>query len=92
MKISISPLEFVGEFSYLKRQLLEGYFSEDSDTSALTVLKESGIEAQQLDVVREILDDSLTDALYTILLGLDGCALIGNIKLTINYKMSQGVS
>lgn len=87
VKTSISPLEFVGEFSYLKRQLLEGYFSEESDTSVLTILKEAGIEAQQLDVVRGILDDSLTDALYTILLGLDGCALIG--KHQIDYKLQD---
>ncbi|MCW7753487.1 hypothetical protein OOT00_05735 [Desulfobotulus sp. H1] len=89
VKISISSEEFVNEFSELKRQLIEGYFSEDSDISRLTILKEAGIEAQQLDVVKGIVDDSLTDAFYTILLGLDGCASIG--KHQIEYKLPVGV-
>ncbi|MCS0082916.1 hypothetical protein NDJ28_10735 [Vibrio alginolyticus] len=46
MKISISSEEFVNEFSELKRVLIEGYFSEGSDISRLTILKEAGIEAQ----------------------------------------------
>ncbi|HGS5290987.1 TPA: hypothetical protein ACMDV6_004830 [Vibrio parahaemolyticus] len=87
VKISISSEEFVNEFSELKRILIEGYFSEGSDISRLTILKEAGIEAQQLDVVKGIVDDSLTDALYTILLGLDGCASIG--KHQVEYKLQD---
>ncbi|MCS0082917.1 hypothetical protein NDJ28_10740 [Vibrio alginolyticus] len=33
------------------------------------------------------MDDSLTDALYTILLGLDGCASIGRHQ--IGYKLQD---
>ncbi len=87
VKISISSEEFVNEFSELKRQLVEGYFSNDSEISRLNTLEDAGIDAKQLDVIKGVVDESLTDALYTILLGLEGSAAIG--KHQICYKLQD---
>ena len=84
--LSITPEEFVQEFKDLKDSLLEGYFSPSSDISRVDELKLGGLNADQINLVMKICDEQLTDALYTILLGLDGCASISNRQISYELK------
>jgi len=69
--------EFVQEFVHLKKFLEGGYFDPSSDISRVSVLKDAKLTEAQIDVVKTFVSAALTDALYTVLLGLDGAASIG---------------
>ena len=49
----------------------------------------SGFTQQQIDIVRNVFDEGLTDALYTVLLGLDGAASIGSVQN--NYVIKDSI-
>ena len=83
---SISAEEFVHEFKELKDSLLEGYFTPSSELSRVNELKSGGLTDQQIDLVKKVCDEQLTDALYTILLGLDGCASISQHQISYELK------
>ncbi|KAF0812410.1 hypothetical protein IGB42_03078 [Andreprevotia sp. IGB-42] len=74
----MTPEEFIQEFVQLKKQLEEGYFGQDPRTSRVKMLAEAGMDESQRALVKTIVSSVLTDALYTVLLGLDGCAAIGD--------------
>ena len=38
------------------------------------------LDDKQTEILKQILDGVLTDTMYTVLLGLDGCAQIGGIQ------------
>ncbi|GHA12864.1 hypothetical protein GCM10008090_23180 [Arenicella chitinivorans] len=87
---SISPDVFVQEFKELKDSLVEEYFSSESDISRIKRLEKAGFTPFQISVAKSIVDEALTDALYTILLGLDGCASISQHQIT--YKLFDEAS
>lgn len=75
--------DFVKGFYELKTNLLKSYFdpyqNNYSGASSVAQLIESlDIDSGKTSVLYKILDNVLTDALYTILLGLDGEASIGD--------------
>lgn len=77
--------EFVKGF-YLERQtLIETSFDEHSNTEVSTLIKSLNLDSKQTERLRQILGGILRDSLYTILLGLDGEASIGD-KQTV-YKL-----
>lgn len=77
--------EFVKGF-YLERQtLIETSFDENSNTEVSTLIKSLNLDSKQTERLRQILGGILRDSLYTILLGLDGEASIGD-KQTV-YKL-----
>ena len=77
--------EFVKGF-YLERQsLIDTYFSADSKTEVSTLIQSLNLDDKGIERLRQILSGSLRDTLYTILLGLDGEASIGD-KQTM-YKL-----
>ena len=82
---SISPEEFVQEFKDLKEYLVSNYFSSDSDISRIGKLKNAGLSEEQINLTKVIVDEALTDALYTVLLGLEGSASISQHQ--IMYKL-----
>lgn len=84
-RFSISPEEFVEEFGELKDYLVHGYFSDDPDISRVKTLSDAGLNSEQLELVKGVVNDALTDALYTVLLGLEGCAAISQHQIT--YKL-----
>ena len=78
--------DFVRSFKVQKEEMLEIYFSE-SPTAAKSSVAHVGtyvrslrLNAEQSQTMRKILDMALTDAFYSILLGFDGCARIGNME------------
>lgn len=82
-KIAITPNEFVEEFYQLKQSYVASVAHLGPHASAL-LQKMNLSEAQQV-LVAELLDTAITDVLYTVLLGLDGAAQIGNKQ--VNYTV-----
>jgi hypothetical protein len=82
---SISPEEFVQEFKDLKDDLVGDYFSGDSEISRIKRLESAGLSKDQIELIKRIVGEALTDALYTVLLGLEGSASISQHQ--IMYKL-----
>lgn len=82
---SITPEAFVQEFKDLKEHLLAGYFSPGSGISRIAPLQQAGLTEAQIAVAREVVSGALTDALYTVLLGLEGSASIHQHQIL--YKL-----
>ncbi|MBL9168525.1 MAG: hypothetical protein JNN07_12350 [Verrucomicrobiales bacterium] len=70
--------EFVRGFKVEKDRLLKSYISGSTETAVSAHIRSMGLNTEQSDTMREVLDQALTDTFYTILLGLDGCARIGD--------------
>lgn len=87
---SITAEEFVNEFVGLKQSLLDGYFCEQSDLSRINRLVDAGLNSTQIDVIKDIFDDALTDSFYTILLALEGCASINNHQISYKIQDEEG--
>ena len=83
--VCITPDEFVQEFKDLKSELVNDYFSDDPKISRVKILEDSGLSKDQIELTKSIVDEALTDALYTILLGLEGSASISRHQ--IMYKL-----
>lgn len=91
MDTVISPKVFVNEFKDLKNDLVKHYFSTESKGSRLNALMEAGINEEQIELVKAIVDDALVDALYTTLLGLEGCSSIHSHQTSYSLFNEQGV-
>jgi len=91
MKNSVTPEEFVNEFwllrqSYLKSILTSG---ENASHAALLFRKLNLSDEQQASAI-ELLNTIVTDVLYTVLLGLDGGAQIGNKQVFYTVLDEEG--
>jgi Elongation factor Tu C-terminal domain len=77
--------EFVKAF-YLERQsIIDTYFNADSKTEVSAIIQSLNLDEKGTERLRQILNGSMRDTLYTILLGLDGGASIGDKQ--IMYKL-----
>ncbi|MCH2231776.1 MAG: hypothetical protein MK105_15690 [Crocinitomicaceae bacterium] len=70
--------EFVIAFKELQMDLLEEYKDPASMSAVKLKINQLGLDHAQNEKLNQILDNVLTDALYTVLLGLDGAARIGS--------------
>lgn len=77
--------EFVGLFYTEKNNMLKSYFRNPGDTEVGLKIDNLNLTAEQMKKMQSIIDTVLTDAMYTILLGLEGEASIGNVQQT--YKL-----
>jgi hypothetical protein len=82
--------EFVKAFHTEKQNFLREYLSENSDTEVGQLIKSLKLSNEQTEIMKKVLDSSFTDIIYTILLGLDGCASIGGIQETFDLKDENG--
>ncbi len=69
--------EFVNNFYLEKKSLVDLYLSSGNETDVSKLIADLQLDEQKTERLRQILNGVLTDAFYTILLGLDGEALIG---------------
>jgi hypothetical protein len=77
--------EFVKGF-YLERQsLIDTYFNAESKTEIIALIQSLNLDEKGTERLQQILNSSMRDILYTILLGLDGEASIGDKQ--IMYKL-----
>lgn len=87
--ITVTPEEFVKEFWLLKNQYLSSVIN-DSQISAHQLLKNLHLTEVQKSALPEFLDTMLTDILYTVLLGLDGAAQIGEKQVMYSLLDEEG--
>lgn len=71
--------EFAEAFYNEKQNLLKAYLSPESSTEVGALIQSMELNKDQSATLEKILDSSLTDILYTILLGFDGCTAIGGL-------------
>jgi hypothetical protein len=82
--------EFVKAFYTEKQSFLKEYISENSLTEVGQLIKSLNLNNEQNEIMKKVLDSSLTDIFYSILLGLDGCASIGGIQEMYDLKDENG--
>ncbi len=82
--------EFVQAFYKEKQNFLKEYISPNSTSEVALLIRSLNLNEEQNEIMNQILDTSLTDVLYTILLGLDGTASIGGIQEMYNIKDEKG--
>jgi hypothetical protein len=80
----MTPKDFANEFAVLKEVLLNEYFNK-GETEVSIRIKKMGLSDSQLNDIKKLIDVVLTDSLYTVALGLDGCGSIGEKQ--IQYKV-----
>lgn len=72
--------EFVANWSALKAELLAAFMAPDAASAVAAQIQEMGLSAEQTVQLRNVLNTVVRDTMYTLLLGLDGEASIGNIQ------------
>lgn len=82
--------EFVKAFYNEKQYFLKQYLSENPKTEVGNLIKSLNLNDQQNEIMEKVLNNSLTDIFYTILLGLDGFASIGGIQEMYDLKDENG--
>ena len=82
--------EFVKAFYKEKQDLLTEYLSENPKSEVGQLINTLNLTDQQTETMKKIMDGTLTDIFYTILLGLDGCASIGGIQEMYDLKDEDG--
>lgn len=86
----MNPEEFAKEFRMLKDDLVNSYFSKGGKASRIQMLNDAGLSEEQIKEVGKLFNDGLTDALYTVLLGLDGCAAMSKEQNNYVLKDEEG--
>lgn len=86
----MTPEEFVKGFYLEKQQLVDLYFNSAEQTAVSELIRSLDLDPEKKQVLKKIVDVALTDALYTILLGLDGEAQIGDHQETYSLQDEEG--
>ncbi len=73
----MTPLQFAQLWRTEKEYLLSAFLDANSQSAAAVAAAGLGLSPDQLRGLRELLDLVLTDTMYTLILGLDGVASIG---------------
>lgn len=75
------------DFAKLCRQEKDSILKDYAEGSRLAALR---LDDSQASSLRTLLNDALTDAFYTLLLGLDGCASIGGVQQVYKVHDESG--
>lgn len=76
----MTPAEFVTNWRMEKDDLLSLFMGGESKTLVSQKISLMGLNEQQTIALRDVLNVALTDAFYTLLIGLDGASNIGGIQ------------
>jgi hypothetical protein len=87
---AMTPEHLVALFKAEKESLLDMYVSRDAQTAVSKRIEGLNLSPEQGEQMKEILSEVLTDAFYTILLGLDGCAQIGGKQIEYQLTDEEG--
>ncbi|KAA0127609.1 hypothetical protein FY557_12030 [Chryseobacterium sp. SN22] len=90
--------EFVKNFYQEKQNILSSCFDHQSEHRTLVSAKIEGLNLDKIqnEKLKNIVSDLMTDAFYTVLLGLDGSAAIGDSQERFkiydenNHLISEG--
>lgn len=82
--------ELVKAFYTEKQDFLKEYLSENPETEVGQLIKSLNLTEEQNVIMEKVMNSTLTDVFYSILLGLDGCASIGGIQEMYELKDENG--
>lgn len=82
--------ELVKAFYTEKQDFLKEYLSENPESEVGQLIKSLNLTDEQNVIMKKVMNSTLTDAFYTILLGLDGSASIGGIQELYELKDENG--
>ena len=82
--------ELVKAFYTEKQDFLKEYLSENSETEVGQLIKSLNLTDEQNVIMEKVMNSTLTDVFYTILLGIDGSASIGGVQETYELKDENG--
>jgi hypothetical protein len=82
--------EFVDAFKYEKELILAAYVGGD-DSEVSIHIKALGLSQEKKAELNQILSLCLTDAFYSILMGLDGAASLGTVQQAYTIIDEKGV-
>lgn len=83
--------EFVGNWQAHKAELLDAFMAPDGGSEVAAKVRALGLSAEQLAGMRDVLDAALRDTMYSLLLGLDGAASIGDAQEQFTITGEDGV-
>ncbi|MGB3587366.1 MAG: hypothetical protein WBA23_12540 [Tunicatimonas sp.] len=70
--------EFVIGFYKEREHLMNLYFHSESETEVGQMIQSLQLDEERVKVLKQIMNGAIRDVMYTILLGLDGEAAIGD--------------
>ena len=70
--------DFVKGVYEIKEEIVGSYFDPLNETFVGELIKSLDLNSTQLEVLKSIVDGTLTDGFYTLLVGIEGGASIGN--------------
>lgn len=82
--------EFVLALREERDAMLASYTTPEPITHVGTLLQQASLTAAQRQTVIAAVDSALTDAFYTILLGLDGAASLGGTQQSYRVQDEAG--
>lgn len=71
--------QFTKGFHTHMLEMLDKHLSDNSNSHAHTLFNELNLNSNQKETLKQTLKSSYTDIYYSLLLGLDGCAPIGDL-------------
>lgn len=86
----MKPKEFVENFKLEKDSLLREFINNESQSEVQKLIQSMKLNNEQSEIMKQIINSTLRDTFYTILLGLDGCASIGNNQELYEIKDENG--
>ncbi|WNJ17121.1 hypothetical protein [Pontibacter sp. G13] len=86
----MNPEEFVKNVFKEKEDLVRTYSASNGQTHVNKLIESLDLTAKQKEILIEAIDGVLTDGFYTLLLGLDGVASIGEKQEMYKLTDEQG--
>ena len=82
--------EFVASWKREKEYLLETFIDPSGESMIAQKIRNLNLTYDQNKLMKEIVNDILTDTFYTLLLGLDGEANIGDVQTAFKIHDENG--
>jgi hypothetical protein len=86
----MTPENFVALWKSEKASMLRMFTDQSGTTAAAQKIQAMQLTPDQLNKLGAVLDTVLTDAMYTLLLALDGEGSIGGVQQTYELKSEDG--
>lgn len=74
----MTPHDFAKGFYLERKRLIDLYFKSEQQTDVSLLISSLQLDNEKTERLKEILSAAFRDGFYTVLLGLDGAAQIGN--------------
>lgn len=81
---------FVANWDALKGELLASFTAQDSTSAVAAKVRAMGLSDAQTDQMRDVIDGVLKDTMFSLLLGLEGAASIGDEQQQFSISDEDG--